>query len=110
MTELYDVAIVGGGPAGSTVASILLKYNPGLKVVIFEREKFPRDHVGESLLPVISAVLHDMGAWDKIEAANFPVKIGATYRWGRTDDLWDFEFLPEGKFEIQQRPAKLAGQ
>jgi len=110
MTENFDVAIIGGGPAGSTVGSLLAKYNPSLKVVILERERFPRDHVGESLLPVISAVLDEMGAWDKIEAANFPVKIGATYRWGRTKDLWDFEFLPDGKFENQPRPAKYAGQ
>jgi len=110
MTEMYDVAIIGGGPAGSTVASLLLKYAPKLKVVILERERFPRDHVGESLLPVISAVLDEIGVWDKIEAANFPVKIGATYRWGRTEDLWDFEFLPDGKFEDQPRPAKYEGQ
>lgn len=105
-----DVAIIGGGPGGSTVGSLLKKYDPKLKVHIFEREKFPRDHVGESLLPVISAILDEMGAWDKIERANFPVKIGATYRWGRTSDLWDFEFLPGGKFDDQQRPASYEGQ
>ena len=76
MTENFDVAIIGGGPAGSTVGSLLKKYNSDLKVLILERECFPRDHVGESLLPVISAVLDEIGVWDKIEAANFPVKIG----------------------------------
>jgi len=105
-----DVAIIGGGPGGSTVGSLLRKYNPKLKIHIFEREKFPRDHVGESLLPVISGILNEMGAWDKIEGANFPVKIGATYRWGRTSDLWDFEFLPDGKFDEQRRPAPYEGQ
>jgi flavin-dependent dehydrogenase len=106
----YDVAIVGGGPAGSTIGSLLAKYNPSLKVLILERERFPREHVGESLLPVISGVLNEIGVWDKIEAANFPVKIGATYRWGQTQDLWDFEFLPHGKFQDEPRPAKYAGQ
>ncbi len=110
MTENFDVAIIGGGPAGSTVGSLLKRYNSDLKVLILERECFPRDHVGESLLPVISAVLDEIGVWDKIEAANFPVKIGATYRWGRTKDLWDFEFLPDGKFDDQPRPAKYSGQ
>src|SRR5476651_239244 len=110
MTDEFDVAIIGGGPAGSTVGSFLKKYNPSLKVVILEREKFPRDHVGESQLPVISAVLDEIGVWDKVEAANFPIKVGATYRWGRTTDLWDFEFLPDGKLEPQARPAKFAGQ
>jgi len=79
-------------------------------VLILERERFPRDHVGESQLPVISSVLNEIGAWDKIEAAGFPVKVGATYRWGRTNDLWDFEFLPEGNFRVEPRPAKYSGQ
>ena len=77
----YDVAIIGGGPAGSTLGTLLRKYDGDLSVLILERERFPREHVGESQLPPISAILDEMGCWDKIEAANFPVKIGATYRW-----------------------------
>lgn len=105
-----DVAIIGGGPAGSTLGTLLKKYNPGLEVVIFEREIFPRDHVGESQLPPISHVLNEMGCWDKVEAANFPIKIGATYRWGRTPELWDFEFLPATRFKNEPRPGKFEGQ
>jgi flavin-dependent dehydrogenase len=105
-----DVAIIGGGPAGSTCASLLKKYNPGLKVGIFERELFPRDHVGESQLPMISGVLHEMGVWDKVEAANFPIKVGATYKWGTTDDLWDFNFLAGAELTDEPRPAKYVGQ
>jgi flavin-dependent dehydrogenase len=105
-----DVAIIGGGPAGSTVGSLLKKYNPSLSVAIIEREVFPRDHVGESHLPAISEVLAEMGVWDKVEAANFPIKIGGTYRWGRTDELWDFEFLPGKDFVDEPRPAKYQGQ
>src|SRR4051812_18370653 len=82
-----DVAIIGGGPAGSTAATLLKKYNPSLRVSIFERETFPRDHIGESLLPPISAILDEMGCWDKIEAADFPIKLGATYRWGKKPEL-----------------------
>jgi len=107
---MVDVAIIGGGPAGSTCASMLLKYNPRLKVVLVEREEFPRDHVGESQLPVISRVLEEMGCWNKVEAANFPIKIGATYRWGRTDQLWDFEFILDGKFVGSARPGKYEGE
>src|SRR5471030_1039549 len=77
----YDVAIVGGGPGGSTTAGFLKKFAPDCEVVILEREKFPRDHVGESQLPPISRILDEMGCWDKVEAADFPIKIGATYRW-----------------------------
>ena len=70
----YDVAIIGGGPGGSTLGTLLRKYDPDKRILIVEKEKFPRDHVGESQLPGISMVLNEMGAWDKVEAANFPVK------------------------------------
>jgi len=105
-----DVAIVGGGPAGSACGSLLRKYAPHLKVAIFEREQFPREHVGESLLPSACKVVHEMGAWDDVERANFPIKIGATYRWGNSPALWDFEFIPTETFVDQPRPGKFAGQ
>jgi flavin-dependent dehydrogenase len=105
-----DVAIVGGGPGGSTLGSFLKKYNPNLDVRIFERETFPRDHVGESQLPLISYYLAEMGVWDKIEAAGFPIKIGATYKWGKTKELWDFDFIPGGQLADEPRPAKFEGQ
>ncbi len=106
----FDVAIVGGGPAGATCGGLLKKYRPGLKVGIFERDVFPREHVGESQLPLISRILDELGVWDKVEAANFPVKIGATYRWGNSQDLWDFNFVAGGNFIDTPRPAKLEGQ
>lgn len=105
-----DVAIVGGGPGGSTLGCFLKKYSPELEVLILEREKFPRDHIGESQLPPISNILDEIGCWDKVEAANFPIKIGATFRWGQTDDLWDFEFLPLADFKDEPRPSKYEGQ
>ncbi len=106
----FDVAIIGGGPGGSTCGAFLKKYKPSTKVGIFERETFPRDHIGESQLPVISSILNELGVWDKVEAADFPIKIGGTYRWGTTDDLWDFHFTPNGQFYEETRPAKYAGQ
>jgi flavin-dependent dehydrogenase len=107
---MWDVAIIGGGPAGSTCGSILKRYAPGKRVLILEREKFPREHVGESQLPPINQILVEMGVWDKIEAANFPIKVGATYRWGNTNDLWDFELFPASEFRDEPRPAKFEGQ
>ncbi|MEG3846400.1 NAD(P)/FAD-dependent oxidoreductase [Microcoleus sp. herbarium19] len=106
----YDVVIVGGGPAGSTAGTLLKKYNPNLSVLILEKEKFPRDHVGESQLPQISDVLQEMGCWDKVEAADFPIKIGATYRWGSDPNPWDFNFIKPEQFKDEQRPAKFEGQ
>lgn len=106
----FDVAIVGGGPAGSTAASLLRKYNPELRVIVLEKEVFPRDHIGESQLPAIGSVLDEMGVWEKVEAANFPIKIGASYTWGRTNDRWEFDFYPVEEFVDEARPAKFEGQ
>jgi len=104
-----DVAVVGGGPAGSTLGTFLAKYGPNLDVRIFEAEVFPRDHVGESQLPNISEFLHEMGVWEKVEAAGFPVKVGGTFKWGMKRDLWHFSFLQDELKEIP-RPAEFAGQ
>lgn len=107
-----DVAIIGGGPAGATVGTLLKKYNPSLDVAIFERERFPRDHVGESLLPAVTNVLYEMGAWEKVEAANFPVKMGAKFRWGKLsdEDLYVFNFILSGEYTQVERPGKYRGQ
>jgi flavin-dependent dehydrogenase len=107
---MYDVVIIGGGPGGSTTGTLLKKYHPQRRVLILEREKFPREHVGESQLPQIGSILEEMGAWDKVEAANFPIKIGATFLWGKSAELWDFEFLPIAEFKDEPRPAPYAGQ
>lgn len=105
----FDVVIIGGGPGGTTVGSLLRKYNAALRVLIVEKERFPRDHVGESQLPPIGRVLHEMGVWDKIEAAGFPVKLGATYTWGKTTEPWVFGFIPESEIKDTARPAKYEG-
>lgn len=52
---MHDVIVIGGGPSGSTMASLLAK--AGLRVLVIERETFPRFHIGESLLPGDLAVL-----------------------------------------------------
>ena len=105
-----DVAVIGGGPAGSTVGCLLKKYHPALRVAIFEKEQFPRDHVGESLIPAVTTILNEMGVWDKVEGADFPIKLGATYRWGATDDLWYLNFIPESGFTETHRPGKFESQ
>lgn len=62
---VYDVAIIGGGPVGSTTAALLAR--AGLNVIVFEREKFPRDHVGESLLPFCYQLFKDLGILDEMK-------------------------------------------
>ena len=109
-SEKYDVAIVGGGPAGSTAATLLKKYAPEMRVLVLEKQVFPRDHVGESMLPPICVILDEMGVWDAVEAANFPIKIGASYTWGRNNDRWDFDFYPVEKWRDEPRPGKFEGQ
>ncbi len=71
----FDVAVIGGGPAGSTAAA-LLALN-GRRVVVLEKEKFPRFHIGESLLPRSMSALRQSGVLPKIEAAGFVKKFGA---------------------------------
>lgn len=106
----YDVAIIGGGPAGSTVGTLLKKQRPELRIGIFEGATFPRDHVGESLLPATCEVLYELEAWDKVEQAGFPVKLGGLYRWGLSDEIYDLAFLQGQVYEDPARPAKYEGQ
>ena len=107
--QTFDIAIIGGGPAGSTLASVILKYRPTSRIVILEKERFPRDHVGESQLPAIGAILDEIGAWEAVENAGFPLKVGATYRWGRTPELWDFDFIAPSVVETIERPMPYGG-
>jgi FADH2-dependent halogenase len=61
----YDVAIIGGGPAGSTAATLLARH--GRKVIVLEREKFPRFHIGESLLPYSMNAFERLGVQEKLK-------------------------------------------
>ena len=73
MENEYDVAIIGGGPAGSTAATVLAQH--GRKVVVLEREKFPRFHIGESLLPYSMTAFERLGVQEKLRAISME-KIG----------------------------------
>ena len=91
MTDFdVDVLVVGGGPAGSAAATMLAR--KGWRVRLYERDRFPREHVGESLLPASMPVLAELGALPAVEAAGFLPKYGATMVWGRDPDPWSWSF------------------
>jgi flavin-dependent dehydrogenase len=88
----YDVVVVGGGPGGSSAAGFLAA--AGLRVALFEREVFPRFHVGESLMPATMLLLDQLGVRDKVEKAGFQTKFGAMF-FDEVNDLeTTFYFLP----------------
>ncbi len=60
-----DVVVIGGGPGGSTAATLLAK--AGHRVTVIERAKFPRDHVGESLLPYCYGLCEKLGVLEEMK-------------------------------------------
>jgi len=73
----YDVIIIGAGPAGSSSAALLAEY--GHRVLILEREKFPRYHIGESLLPFTYQPLERLGLIDKMKKSAFVRKFSVQF-------------------------------
>ena len=91
-TTTHDVIVIGGGPAGSTAATWLARY--GHRVFLLEREKFPREHVGESLLPFCYPLLQDLGVIDQLKK-NFVRKPGVRFidRDGNVSTTWCFDHV-----------------
>jgi flavin-dependent dehydrogenase len=74
--SLYDFLIIGAGPTGSTAANYLCR--KGYRVLVLEREQFPRQHVGESLLPFCYPLFKDLGVLEEMKK-RFPRKPGARF-------------------------------
>src|SRR5262247_2676896 len=73
----FDVIVIGGGPAGSSVASILSR--EGRKVVLFEKEQFPRHHIGESLMTDTYFTFRRMGLLEKLRQSPFVRKYSVQF-------------------------------
>ena len=76
----WDVIVIGGGPAGSTAATTLVQ--AGRRVLVLEKSKFPRFHIGESLLPYNRKIFDDLGVWEKVATAGFTKKRAAQFIMG----------------------------
>lgn len=87
----YDAIVVGGGPGGATAATFITL--AGHKVLLLEKEQFPRHQIGESLLPAtIQGICTLLGVKDKVDAASFIPKKGGTFLWGKSKEPWTFNF------------------
>ncbi|MCC6774463.1 MAG: tryptophan 7-halogenase [Gemmatimonadaceae bacterium] len=111
-----QVGIIGGGPAGASMAAYLAK--AGLKCVVFESERFPRPHVGESLVPSSTRVFRDLGFLDTMERERFPHKFGAGWTAANSQISYDHDWDglgeadghahadgPNVRFEERQQPG-----
>src|SRR5215203_2117779 len=75
--EAYDVVVIGGGPAGSTVATLIA--DAGHKVLVVERAKFPRFHIGESLMPETYWTFERLGMLPKLRDSEFVKKYSVQF-------------------------------
>lgn len=79
--SIYDVVIIGAGPAGSTAAAMLA--NVGKSVLVVEKQEFPRFSIGESLLPQCMTFIEEAGLLDAVmdnaERLGFQYKEGAAF-------------------------------
>ncbi|GHO82462.1 NAD(P)/FAD-dependent oxidoreductase [Dictyobacter formicarum] len=111
MTQLdFDIGIIGGGPAGAATASYLAQ--AGLSCVVFERDLFPRPHVGESLVPSSTRVFKEIDFLQEMEKSGFPRKYGAAWTTAQQGPIyshkWEGMTLDQQvdfRFEEREQPG-----
>ncbi|WP_437913082.1 NAD(P)/FAD-dependent oxidoreductase [Sorangium sp. So ce302] len=99
MTDRWDAIILGGGPGGSTLAASLARL--GRRALVLERERFPRFHIGESLLPLSREVFERLGLDEELDA-RFLRKYGARFLCSSTGRTRTYSFADafEPRFEF----------
>ena len=107
-TDVPDVVVTGAGPSGSVVAALLNQR--GHRVLVLEREHFPRFSIGESLLPQCMTFLEQANMLEVVQAAGFQFKNGAAFCRGEEIECFDFnEKLSTGwgsTYQVQRRPLR----
>lgn len=120
MSPDYDVIIIGGGPAGATCATMLAR--DGFDVLVLERRRFPRFHIGESITAFGFEAFHRLGVYDELNEINYVQKRGlefvyhdttAKVRFLRDDktglEPWAFQMARDKMDEVLLRNAREAG-
>jgi flavin-dependent dehydrogenase len=90
MSESCDCVVVGAGPAGCTAAALVAE--AGYRTVLLERQKLPRFHVGESLMPETYWTLQRLGVLDQLRRSAFPPKVGVQFVSSRGRESQPFFF------------------
>ena len=105
----FDVVVIGGGPAGSATAGLLAKQ--GHRVLVLEKEKFPRYHIGESLITGSMPTIEALGLRERLDQMGYVRKYGGSLLWGRNQGTWDFRFSEAAEYEytFQVRRADFDG-
>ena len=98
VADSSDVVVVGGGPAGATVATLVAEQ--GHRVQLFERDRFPRFHVGESLVPETYWVLKRLGMLPRLHESPFVKKHSVQFVSG--SGRAPHGFMPCGKALVQR--------